>query len=642
MKPIYWVSAMLITLLLLASYYLFFNAKQLVELELPKRLLSETDTVILQVNDYVSDVMAEKPTSVPKVKSSGISFMLQFEGQSNVARNIEKRIYVKSNGSPVWFQQLFSNNSLYYSHVFYVDNLKRAVLNTNISANSIITLLWQQLTVLSLLFVVLLCLAAYLVRRKEIQHRMMVQRFRDAISAVNEGDFQFIKQVQGDVLLKEMICDFNYMLEQLKHQNQLADQEKKLLSAAALYDKLTGLGNKPMFNEAMKNKLVSAEPNGYLVLLRLASLDQINTTLGFEQGDAYVSRISHLLNKLCGVSKSEANMFRLNGKDFIAILPHDNTMMIDLWADELKQLLQDNQHDSYTCGCANFSIISFNNTSVLERLMASLDNGLSQAMTLAPNSYVMAKEDENSANGLTDWYDIVTRIIESKGITLNKQQLKHCAKNESLYNFELFTSFEVDGVSYNANDVFSSANRLGLSPGLDKLIIERTLQFSQEASISGARYLVNLSIESILDMDFYYWLKQWLASESALASSLSFQIPEQAIIHNFVATKQFITMLHVANSAVCLDYEGSQYSHLLNGSIDKLDIDMIKVSSHYTHHVNELKERASFVRSLVDIAHRVNVPVIASQVEKVEEWSQLEALGIDAAQGNLFGHVRPA
>jgi len=641
MKPKYWVSIALTLLTMLAGYQQYKMTSSLVEQELPARLANETQMVISQLDDYMSSTTAQHAIVIPQIRTNNIGYSLTTVGRSHLQPIMRKLTPAGDINYPDWFPQLFVTDALSYRHVFYDNSVKKAVLSTEISVVVVMNHCWWALCWLALVYLVSLSVSWCLLHRQDIRHKIMIERFRAGLTSIGQGEFRSIRQLRKDSLFRGLVIEFNQLVAEISHRNRAESKEKQRLSTAALFDDLTGFGNKPLFNETMNSQINGSNARGHLVLLRLQSLDQINIELGFDEGDAYISKISHLLAKMCGSSSLKDHVFRVSGRDIAAILPAKKGVMIEPWAEDFKNSLIAMDTPAYKQGCGFFSAIAYDNTSLLEDLMVNLESGLSKAMTQSANNYSVIKSDDDASEGVTNWFNVVNQIVNTKGVMLNKQQLKHHADNKSLYNFELFTSFVLDGKFYVAKDIFAAAKRFSMSADLDKIIIEKVSSFSQAAAVTNARYLIKLSYDSIQDMDFYYWLKQWLTAENELASQLTFELSELAITQNFIIAKQFISMLHAANCSVCLDYEGSQYSHQLSQSIGELSIDMVKVDSHYTHRVNTHTERASFVAALVEVAHSVNVPVIASQVEDDEEWNILESLGVDAVQGNLFGHVRP-
>jgi|GEM_PF-3325403 len=641
MKPTLWVSAALTCLSVLAGYQQYTNTSYALTQELPARLKSETNIVVAQLNDYVARVGYNQPTDKPNVFSSDIGYSLTFLKHQPLQLVSNTLVDPFELRAPTWFSYLFSRDDLRLQHMFYLDDVKHAVLATEISANEIIDNAWFNYCVLIITYLMVMIGAISTLQRQQRRHIEMARRLSDGVSLIREGHFHSIRQMRKDRLFRLLVVEFNQMVVHLEHQHKVISKEKKWLSTTALFDDLTGFGNKPMFNRAMVSKQCSDDSHGYLVLLRLDSLERINALLGSDEGDGYISRVSHLLNTSCVASKERLNTFRLSGRDFIAILPTDSHDYIKMWAQKLRKSLSNIDYSDAINSGGIFAIVPFDQSSKLSSLMARLEAGISQAMIHSEQGYYINHGLYDAEIDCTNWYEVIKTIIRTKGVILNKQQLKHRLENPNLYNFELFASFVCENVHYQAKDIFAAASRLSLGAELDKVIIEQLQSFNGVVAVSNARYLIKLSYESILNIEFYHWLKQWLSQEDNLASKLSFEIPEIAISENYTTAKRFIAMLHVTNTSACLDYEGSQYPHQLSRMIGELKVDMVKVNGYYTHRVNKQKERASFVAALVDIAHSIDVPVIASQVEHNEEWHQLKTLGVDAVQGNLFGHVRP-
>lgn len=62
----------------------------------------------------------------------------------------------------------------------------------------------------------------------------------------------------------------------------------------------------------------------------------------------------------------------------------------------------------------------------------------------------------------------------------------------------------------------------------------------------------------------------------------------------------------------------------------------IKVDGSFTRNINKLEDNQFFVRSLVNIAHGLNIHVIAELVEEDDELLTLKGLFVDCVQGYLI------
>ncbi len=68
----------------------------------------------------------------------------------------------------------------------------------------------------------------------------------------------------------------------------------------------------------------------------------------------------------------------------------------------------------------------------------------------------------------------------------------------------------------------------------------------------------------------------------------------------------------------------------------KLRPDYIKLDGSFTRNIHKLEDNQFFVRSLVNIAHGLNIVVIAELVEEEIEAHTLHELFVDCVQGYVI------
>jgi len=99
-----------------------------------------------------------------------------------------------------------------------------------------------------------------------------------------------------------------------------SEEAQLALKQLALYDSLTGLGNRNLFHIQLERAVgVSRRKNTSFVLLMM-DLDKfkaINDTFGHEAGDAILAAVGH---RLRGISRAADAYFRMGGDEFMAIL----------------------------------------------------------------------------------------------------------------------------------------------------------------------------------------------------------------------------------------------------------------------------------------------------------------------------------
>lgn len=90
----------------------------------------------------------------------------------------------------------------------------------------------------------------------------------------------------------------------------------------AFFDQLTGLPNRTLFLDRLKQAMLASEKNkqhGALLLIDLDHFKTLNDTLGHELGDELIKQIA---NKLRAFISEDGTVARLGGDEFVVILAH--------------------------------------------------------------------------------------------------------------------------------------------------------------------------------------------------------------------------------------------------------------------------------------------------------------------------------
>lgn len=146
---------------------------------------------------------------------------------------------------------------------------------------------------------------------------------------------------------------------------------------------------------------------------------------------------------------------------------------------------------------------------------------------------------------------------------------------------------------------------------------------------------VNLSPLLILDPDLIPNVSDALSLFDFPADRLVIEITEDAMIENPERTKNVLQELRSLGIQIALDDFGIGYSSLASFRelpVDKLKIDRSFVSNLLTHPRDK-----NIVKAIIDLAHAVEMKVVAEGVEDEPTASLLQEMGADLLQGYYFG-----
>jgi diguanylate cyclase (GGDEF)-like protein len=141
-----------------------------------------------------------------------------------------------------------------------------------------------------------------------------------------------------------------------------------------------------------------------------------------------------------------------------------------------------------------------------------------------------------------------------------------------------------------------------------------SLQFKQT---HFARHIINLVEQSGLPPKY-----------------LELEITETAIMENPKQTIEEIHLIREAGIRVSMDDFGTGYSSL--AQLKELPIDVLKIDKSFIDEINQSKSGNAIVSSIIDLAHSLEIDVVAEGVESLPQFNFLQKNDCDIVQGYYF------
>jgi len=178
--------------------------------------------------------------------------------------------------------------------------------------------------------------------------------------------------------------------------------------------------------------------------------------------------------------------------------------------------------------------------------------------------------------------------------------------------------------------LLEAAETYGKSAIIDKFVFDEVVKFLKIAP-KHIRLSINLSAESLKDTSFLAHLLLTLSTHYDLATRLTFEVTETAIIKNIDVATTFFRKVREAGSKVAIDDFGvgeSSLRYLLD-----LPVDMVKIDGYFTKKLSHSKRTYSLVQAIVSIGQSLSFMTVAEYVEDKKLLQLATGLGIDYSQG---------
>ena len=117
------------------------------------------------------------------------------------------------------------------------------------------------------------------------------------------------------------------------------------------------------------------------------------------------------------------------------------------------------------------------------------------------------------------------------------------------------------------------------------------------------------------------------------------EITESLLIDNPEAVIDRLRELRALGIHICIDDFGTGYSSL--SYLHRFPVTTLKIDRSFVARMTEPGEHVEIVRTIITLAHALQLEVVAEGVETPEQAAALKAFGCEYAQGYLYARPLP-
>jgi diguanylate cyclase (GGDEF)-like protein/PAS domain S-box-containing protein len=424
------------------------------------------------------------------------------------------------------------------------------------------------------------------------------------------------------------------------------EQAQEELFIQATHDALTGLPNRTLLVDRLTQSLAGARRSGRftgLIFLDLVGFKEINDTQGHAAGDDVLREVGE---RLAGLVRPMDTVSRIGGDEFVVLLPEMPAPLdgVAVGARITEALTVPIEFDhAVVAVTASIGISVFDPTLpdagyTPERLLAQADAAMYYAKSLGSSHAELF--DENTPHVFTAKPDAsVARMIrdalDEQRLVLYAQPIVELATGTILQEELLLRMLDRDGNIVPPLAFLPTAERCGLITEIDRWVITEATRYAAE----GRRLAVNLSAASSGDLGLLELIERQLRKHRTDPGDLIFEITETALMQNIDQAMLLVQAMVRLGCQFALDDFGTGFASFTY--LKQLPVQYLKIDIEFVRDVTNSAQDASVVKAIVALARDFGQLTIAEGVEDEPTAKVLRDLGVDLAQGYLFGRPRP-
>jgi diguanylate cyclase (GGDEF)-like protein/PAS domain S-box-containing protein len=413
-------------------------------------------------------------------------------------------------------------------------------------------------------------------------------------------------------------------------------------------DLLTGLANRNLLRDRLRQAIAYASRYGHAVWIVFADLDRfkfINDTLGHKAGDVLLARVAE---RLLQAVREADTVARLGGDDFVLILPERSDERLTMSAVQrilraVAQPLVIEGHEFFpTCstGVAAFPADGQDADTLIKHAEIAMyrakENGRNNVQFFTPAMNAEALERLRIESSLRN-------AVERREFVLHYQpqidlRTGRTTGMESLIRWQHPEFGMVPPARF-----IALAEETGMIVPMGAWALRRACEQAntwQRQDLGALRIAVNLSARQFYQQDLVRTVDAALRDTGLPPELLEIELTESLVMTDVERAIAVLRSLKTLGVHIAIDDFGTGYSSL--SYLKRFPIDVLKIDQSFVRDITTDADDAAIVSSIISLAHSLRIEVIAEGVETAEQLAYLREHGCEQVQGFYFSQPLPA
>ncbi|WP_312388105.1 bifunctional diguanylate cyclase/phosphodiesterase [Pseudomonas sp.] len=416
------------------------------------------------------------------------------------------------------------------------------------------------------------------------------------------------------------------------------------LQRLAEQDPLTGIANRQGFQALLTTRL--AEHDGRGVALGHLDLDNfrhVNDALGHQGGDRLILQV---VTRLKLQLEAGDQLARLGSDEFALLIDTRREPNRAEWvAERIVEALGEPywvDGESLLVGCS-LGLAHARAQAGADPLMWHAHIAMRQAKSVQGCSFHVFNERINrNARSLADLEGELRRALRRDELELHYQPRLNLVDGRIVGLEALVRWNHPERGLLPPSEFVPLAEQSGLIVPLGYWVISRALRDMQglrEHGIAPLHMAVNLSFRQFQDSQLLATLSRLIIEHGVDARWLEFELTETAVMRRNELVRQTMDALGRLGVRFSLDDFGTGFSSFVH--LNSLPITLLKVDRSFVGGMELREENRKLVHAMINLAHNLNLEVVAEGVESEEQMALLRGFGCDQVQGFLVSQPLP-
>ncbi len=410
----------------------------------------------------------------------------------------------------------------------------------------------------------------------------------------------------------------------------------------AHFDELTGLANRSLFNERLREARERVRSGGRSLALLHINLDRfklLNESLGHEIADQL---LRHVARRLSSAMPEADTIARLSGDEFAVLFDGYSNLsslarVTSRLLGKLRVPLSVAGHELVISASVGISLLS-DSAREVSALVSQANMAMQHAKHLGGNNFQFFTQSLQASTLERLQLEIqLRRAIEEQQLQVFYQP-KLCLKTGRLDSAEALVRWHHPQRGMVAPSEFIGlAEETGLISAIGEFVLRQACWQAcewQRQGMAPIRVSVNLSVHQLRQGKLVSLVRQVLEETGLAPQWLELELTESQLldsVEHIIVTFQQLRDLGVK---LAIDDFGTGYSSL--SYLRRFPVDYVKIDRAFISGLGDGTEDAAIIQAIISMAHSLGLKVVAEGVENQSQLEFLRSHGCDEVQGYLI------